>query len=321
MKNFILLLFVFFLPFPFPDNGFCIELLSNEKLASISGKAVTDNPAFIAPEIISPFFSSDQLLTSFSHGNSSVYKTVAVDFYGKESTDSDGNIYYENFYVSPIVETIYYENDPYIDDPTGLFSNELYSQFVLDGTLKAKIIVPEYFDNDPNIRTKTVSISQKRIDLPEGSTGDFICSYQGNIFESGKIPDTEESFSIFPNRQTITVGTAEGNDLMILIPRGTGDKTVWRPVVKNFNAETSETEYLTIPKGKKFIHIGLNHMIQRMDMNFTLRFSHTRDKMKTMTEKLLVPPDISQTLGTFTMTGGNTFINGGDVFITINDSL
>jgi len=319
LKKYILLTIGLFLCFP--CNVFCIELLSNEKLASISGKAVTDNPAFIDPEVISPFLTSDQLLTSFTHGNSNTYKTVAVDFYGKESTDSDGNIYYENFYVTPVVESIYYENDPYSNDDSGSFSRDLYSQFVLDGTLKAKIIVPEYFDNDPNIKTKTVLISQSRIDLPEGSTGNYICSYQGNIYESGKIPESETSFSIFPNRQTITVGSAEGNDLMILLPRGTGERTVWRPVVKNFNAETSETEFLIIPQGKKFIHIGLNHMIQRMDMNFTLRFSHTREKMKNMTDKLLVPPDIDQTLGTFTMTGGNTFINGGDVFITINDSL
>ncbi len=319
MKRFVLVCLSLFLFFP--GKVFSIEILSNEKLASISGKAVTDNPAFNDPEVTFQLFSTDQSLRSFSHGNSTIYKTVAVDFYGKESTDASGNSYYEYFTVTPTVENIYYENEPYTNDDPAQFSRELYSQFVLEGILKAKIVIPEYFDNNPEIRSKDVTISQSRIDLPEGSSGKYLCSYQGNIYESGRIPEIDESFKIYPNRQTITVGSADGNDLMLLIPHGTGDKTVWKPVVKHYYPETSETEYLVIPQGKKFIHIGLNHMIQRMDMNFTLRLSHTKDKMKNMQEDISIPPDIGQTLGTFTMTGGETLINGGDVFITINDSL
>lgn len=315
------ILFYIFIYLCFAGNGFCLELLSNEKLASISGKAVTDNPAFNDPEVVTPFLTSEQMLRSFTHGNSNFYKTVAVDFYGKESVDSSGNIYYENFHVTPMVENIYYENDPYSGSTSDLYSNRVYSQFVMDGMLKAKVTVPEYYDNDPNIRSKNILISNERIELPAGSTGNFICSSQGHIYESGNIPEIETGFSIFPNRQTITVGSAEEQDLMILVPHGNGESTIWKPVVKNFNTETTETEYLVIPKGKKFIHIGLNHMIQRMDMNFTLRFSNTREKMKDMNGKISVPPEINQTLGAFTMNGGNTFINGGDVFITINDSL
>lgn len=309
-----------------PLNALSLENLSNEELSAISGKAVTENPAFNLPDIALPSNSSEQFLMSFSQPNSPFgsfesIKTVAVDFFGKLTTDDFGNEYREKYFTNIEIEDFYYESEPYKTNNAHSFSDKLYTQFVFDGILKATIIVPEYFDDNPAIKTKDINISQARIDLPEGSTGNYICSYQGNIFEAGLIPEYEKVFPIYPNRQTITVGTAENDDLMILLPRGTGNQTVWGPVVKNYNNETSEVEYLVIPEGKKFIHIGLNHMVSRMDMNFTLRFSHSEKQMKNISEEMLIPENIGQTLGTFTMTGGDTRINGGDVIITINDSL
>lgn len=309
-----------------PFDALCLEKMTNEDLSTISGKAVTDNPAFNQPDIVFPTDSIDQFLTSFSQsntpsGSSDSFKTVAVDFYGKQTIDAFGNTYHENFYVTTSVDTVYYENTPYKINNRDGYASDLYTQFVFDGIMNAKVDVPEYFDNNPDIKTKQITISQDRIDLPSGSTGHYICSYQGNIYEAGHIPETDTSFSVFPNRQTITVGTAEGDDLMVLLPRGTGLETVWRPVVKTTNPLTSETEYLVIPEGRKFIHIGLNHMISRIDMNFTLRFSHSEKQLKDISKEILDPADIGQTLGTFTMTGGETRINGGDVIITINDRL
>jgi hypothetical protein len=324
MKKFVIICITLTLISPL--NALSLEKLTNEALSSISGKAVTENPAFNLPDIALPSIFSDQFLMSFSQsnsliGNSESLKTVAVDFFGKLTTDDFGNEYRDQYFTNIEIEDFYYESGPYKTDNAHSFSDKLYTQFVFDGILKAKIIVPEYFDNNPSIKTKDLNISQSRIDLPEGSTGNYICSYQGNIFEAGLIPESDKVFPIYPNRQTITVGRAENEDLMLLLPRGTGQQTVWGPVVKNYNPETSEVEYLVIPEGKKFIHIGLNHMVSRMDMNLTLRFSHSEKQMKNISEEMLIPENIGQTLGTFTMNGGDTRINGGDVIITINDSL
>lgn len=328
MKKLVIFFLVTILLSPF--NALSLEKLSNEALSLISGKAVTENPAlnpsFNLPDIPLPTDSLGQFLMSFSHSNSLIggsefYKTVAVDFYGKLATDDFGNVYHDNYSANIEIEDFYYESEPYKTNNANSFSDKLYTQFVFDGILNARITVPEYFDGNPAITSKNINISQSRIDLPEGSSGNYICSYQGNIYESGLIPESDTVFQIFPNRQTITVGIAEDDDLMILLPRGTGEQTVWKPVIKNYNFETSEVEYLVIPEGKKFIHIGLNHMISRMDMNFTLRFSHSEKQMKNISEEMLIPENIGQTLGTFTMTGGDTRINGGDIIITINDSL
>lgn len=324
MKKLVIFFLVTILLSPF--NALSLEKLSNEALSSISGKAVTENPAFNLPDITLPTYSFDQFLMSFSQSNSDVgsseyFKTVAVDFFGKLSTDEFGNEYRENYTANIKIEDFYYENEPYKTDNVHSFSDNLYTQFVFDGIVNAKITVPEYFDGNPAITSKDINISQSRIDLPEGSTGNYICSYQGNIFESGLIPESDTVFQIFPNRQTITVGTAENDDLMLLLPRGTGKQTVWQPVIKNYNPETSEVEYLVIPQGDKFIHIGLNHMVSRMDMNFTLRFSHSETQMKNISEEIRKPENINQTLGTFSMTGGETRINGGNIIITINNSL
>jgi len=328
MKKLVIFFLVTILLSPF--NALSLEKLSNEALSLISGKAVTENPAlnpsFNLPDIPLPTDSLGQFLMSFSHSNSLIggsefYKTVAVDFYGKLATDDFGNVYHDNYSANIEIEDFYYESEPYKTNNANSFSDKLYTQFVFDGILNARITIPEYFDGNPAITSKNINISQSRIDLPEGSSGNYICSYQGNIYESGLIPESDTVFQIFPNRQTITVGIAEDDDLMILLPRGTGKETVWTPVIKNYNFETSEVEYLVIPEGKKFIHIGLNHMVSKMDMNFTLRFSHSEKQMKNISEEMLIPENIGQTLGTFTMNGGNTRINGGDVIITINDSL
>lgn len=324
MKKLVIFFLVTILLSPF--NALSLEKLSNEALSSISGKAVTENPAFNLPDIPLPSDSLDQFLMSFSQSNSPIgssefYKTVAVDFFGKKATDDFGNVYHENYSANIEIEDFYYESEPYKTNTANSFSDKLYTQFVFDGILNARITIPEYFDGNPSITSKDINISQSRIDLPEGSSGNYICSYQGKIFESGLIPESDTTFQIYPNRQTITVGAAENEDLMILLPRGTGEQTVWKPVVKNYNPETSEVEYLVIPQGDKFIHIGLNHMVSRMDMNFTLRFSHSETQMKNISEEIRKPENINQTLGTFSMTGGETRINGGNIIITINNSL
>ena len=314
MKKFAILIIsaALFLPL----NALGIEIMSNDSLDSISGKAVTDNPAFNDPEVALPFFSSEQILTSYTQGTNGVHKTVAVEFTGRDSIDAAGNVYHEEFYATPSVYDLYYETSLKDEDVTP----NTFTQLCFEGFLKGKVVVPEYFDGDPAMKSREVSISQARIDLPAGMTGNYLCSYQGNIYESGSIPDADQSFKVYPNLQTITVGSAENGDLAILLPHGSASSTVWKPVVKSYNPLTSETEYLIIPQGKKFIHIGLNHMIMRNDIQFKVRFTHTDTKWKGTKENPL-PPDMNQTLGTIAMSGGDTTINGGDVFITINDSL
>ncbi|MBU1172410.1 MAG: hypothetical protein KKD44_22865 [Proteobacteria bacterium] len=286
-----------------------LEQLSNESLDKISGKAVSDNPAFIGQDIFFPAIQTDQEMSSYSQGTNGVHQTVTIEFIGRDAQDEFGYVYREIFYANAFVENVVYQTEN--------AANGMYSFVVFEGTLKGQTRVPEFFDNNPNVPTKDVTISRARIDLPEGLTGNYLCSYQGHVFSSDEITQTEQTFTIYPNRQTITTGKAVDGSMAILLPRGTGANTLWTPVIKTIDPLTHVTEYLIIPDGERYVHISLNHLVARMDVNFQVRMSNST-RPWTQHDNAHLPPDRNQTLGSFSMTGGNTTINGGNIFITAN---
>lgn len=302
-----LVFFCFVLSIP----AFGLESLSNESLATITARAVSENPGFdLLPDITLPSVFSEQALTAYSHDNTGIHKSVIVDFIGSDARDVFGNTYRKNFNATVEADNVVYQN----------YFKDTYSFVVFEGTLKGMTTVPEYYDHDPTMRNKTLAISRSRIDLPEGLTGDYLCSYQGNLFSRDAINDQDQTFLIYPNRQTITTGRAESSDLAILLPSGTEGQTVWKPVIKSVNPQTQEVEYLVIPEGERYVHISLNHMVTRTDIHFKLRLSHGKTPWAPNDDENL-PRDIGQTLGTFHMSGGSTTVNGGNVLITVNESL
>lgn len=310
----------------FSFSASSLELLSNESLDKISGRAVSVEQAD-STEIFFPFnlFDADEPeLNSFSQGNSDVNSTVFIDFLGFDTPDGFGNTYHQRFYSDFSAQNIMYSNlfngrpegsDPY-GDIRDNFAKDTYSFVIFQGAAIGMTFVPEYFDNNPELTSKTLKISKNKIDLPAGLTGNYLCSYQGNLFYADDLSDLDESFLIFPNRQTITTGTAKNGDLTFLLPRGEGDRTVWKPVVKNTDPITGDIEYLVIPEGEKYIHISLNSSETRMDMRFKISLSNIKRSALTENTELNL-----QTLGTFTMVGGKTTMNNGNVIITTNDTL
>jgi hypothetical protein len=119
---------------------------------------------------------------------------------------------------------------------------------------------------------------------------------------------------------TITIGKAENADMAILVPQGSGTNTIWKPVIKNSDPKTGEVEYLVIPKGESYIQIALSQMIIQTDFNFKIRLAHG-DKAWKPTDENPLPPDTGQTLGTRSLSGGITRVNGGNIFVTINNPL
>lgn len=306
--------------------AFCLEILSNESLDGISGQAVSDNPAFdVLPEVTLPTTTGMQELTAFSQDNTGINKTVIVDFIGYDAEDSFGNTYRENFTATVEAENVVYQNKfEGNDGPYGDYRDHLikdtYSFVVFEGVLKGMAVVPEYFDNDPTLRHKTLAISRSRIDLPDGLTGNYLCSYQGNLFSQDDITDQDQSFLIYPNRQTITTGRAENGNLAVLVPSGVESHTTWKPLIKHTDPATGQVEYMVIPEGETYIHVSLNQMITRTDLRFKVRLGHGPNPWKANDDDHL-PADMGQTLGTFCMTGGSMAVSGGSVLITTNDTL
>lgn len=311
----------------FSYSALCLELMSNESLDKISGRAVSldqpDNSEQFFPFDL--FNTNDPELTSYSQGNTSLNSTVFMEFLGYNTTDEFGNTYHQNFYSDFAAKNLRYKSiyERLPDgmtydagDPKKDFAIDTYSFVVFDGAAIGMTFVPEYFDNNPALTSKTLNISKGRIDLPVGLTGNYLCSYQGHLYYPDNLSDVDDSFLIYPNIQTITTGTAKGGDLTVLLPHGEGDDTVWRPVVKNADPYTGEPEYLVIPEGGKYIHISLNTSITRMDVKFKISLSNIAKSAYTENVDLAL-----QTLGTFTMTGGSTSITNGNVIITTNDTL
>ena len=325
MKRFALFTFIF-ASVCISSSSYGLEILNNESLDNISAQAVTDNPAFNIPDITIPILSENQALTSYSQGNSGIHKTVIVEFIGKDKVDPLGNSYRESFNASASIKDILYQNyfpqkpDAPYHDARDFYSPDSYTYVAFEGILKGKVVIPEYFDNNPSLKTKELIVSKTRTDLPAELKGGFICSYQGHIFSQDSISGTDQKFLIYPNRQTITIGKAENADMAILVPRGSGTYTIWEPVIKNSDPKTGEVEYLVIPKGESYIQIALSQMIIQTDFNFKIRLAHG-DKTWKPTDENPLPPDTGQTLGTISLSGGITRVNGGNIFVTINNPL
>ncbi|GAB6095384.1 hypothetical protein JCM14469_16360 [Desulfatiferula olefinivorans] len=326
MKRFIFCMMFVFSVCVTSIPALCLEILSNESLAGISGQAVSDNPAFdVLPEVPLPSIIIKQELRAFSQNNAELNNTVAVDFIGYDAVDPFGNTYRENFSATVEAENVVYQNKfEGNDGPYGDYRDHLlkdtYSFAVFEGVLTGMAVVPEYYDNDPALRHKTLTISRSRIDLPDGLTGNYLCSYQGNLFSHDDISDQDQSFLIYPNRQTITTGRAEDGNLAVLVPSGEDGHTVWKPLIKHRDPETGRVEYMVVPEGETYIHISLNQMITRTDLRFKVRLGHGPTPWKANDDDHL-PADMGQTLGSFCMTGGSMAVSGGSVLITTNDTL
>lgn len=326
MNRFTLGVFLVFFAFVTPIPAFCLESLSNESLESISGQAVSDNPAFdVLPEVPLPSITVKHELRAFSQHNTEFNNTVALDFIGYDAVDTFGNTYRENFMGTVEAENVVYQNKfegnggPYNDHRDHLLQ-DTYSFVIFEGVLKGMVVVPEYYDNDPTLRHKTLTISRSRIDLPDGLTGNYLCSYQGHLFSKEDIPDQDQALAIYPNRQTITTGRAEDGNLAVLVPSGTDGQTAWKPLVKHTDASTGQVEHMVVPEGETYVHVSLNQMTTRTDLRFKVRLAHGPTRWQANVDGHL-PEDMGQTLGTFYMTGGSMSVSGGSVLITTNDTL
>lgn len=302
-----------------------LELLSDQSLDKISGRAV-----YVDRNLDTNLFpfnflddSPEPDLSSYSQANTGIHKTVVIEFIGVDTIDDFGYTYRQDFYSNFSTGTIVYENlfsgrsEPY-GDVRDYYQQNTYSFVLLSGHMSGRVTVPQYFDNDPNIKTKSMTISKSNIDLPAGLTGNILCSYQGNIYSYEDIPDVGDSFLVYPNMQTITTGQAQNGDLAILLPEGFGQTTTWKPVIKNTDIETGMvTEYLVIPEGDRFVHISLNESVSEMNLKYSIGFAHS-DKSYADNDYEL--SDI-QTLGTLSITMGPTTVSRGNVFITTNDTL
>lgn len=310
-----------------------LELLSNQSLDEISARAVSvetqidNNPLFIDDMFADP---PKPELTSFSQDNTGPFKTVFVEFLGVDTVDDFGYAYHENFYANFSAGKVVYENlfsgqETAYGDFRDDYTQNMYSFVFFEGSMKGTVAISEYFDNDPELTSKPLTISKSRIDLPGGLEGDILCSYQGQIYAYDDIPEIDTSFDIYPNIQTITTGQAENGDLAILLPEGFGENTLWRPVVKSSNLETGIVEeYLVIPEGDRFVHITLCKSIAKMKLKYTISLAGSK---KTYLENKSVLENENgrlpgqKTLGTLAVSVGPTTISAGNLFITINDTL
>lgn len=321
MKRLLISFIICFSIFLVSFTASSLELMSNESLDKISGRAISINQPDITELFFQsdPFYSEEPELSSFSQGNTELNSTVIIDFLGFNTTDEFEHLFHHRFYSDFSAQNIKYRSlyDSSATYENGdirtTFARDIYSFVIFDGAAIGKTFIPEYYDNNPALTSKTLKISQSKIDLPQGLTGNYMCSYQGNLYYPDDIPNVDQSFLIYPNRQTISTGTAKNGDLTLLLPKGEGDNTVWRPVVKNTDPQTGIPEYLVIPEGEKYIHISLSLSETQMDMKFKISLSNIERSNYSENTKLNL-----QTLGTVSMTGGATTIHGGNVIITTN---
>lgn len=306
-------LFIIFILLPlFTQSAFCIEKLTDESMSAISGQADTgfsvdnDRTVYLQYDSTIPYNydeNNEQTRYPSSTDLNGDHRSILLDFIGKDTTDRYGNTYREPFYIDVHVENFAYENED-----NGAF-------VVFDGYANGFIQIPEDYGMDSSgnpIYSKTVGLSLSNIPADLIGQTNFICSYQGNTYAASDITETGTTFTIYPNRQAQTVGTATGGDLTILIPYELEDGTfAW-----GIGA--------VIPEGKRYVHIDLNTMYERRVISYDLKFSNNVDGINEVTEETGQSIDTageqqlrSNTLGTI-FVDSSTKVNGGSVFITVN---